>query len=442
MDRVSRPVVLSVDDDIIALKAIRRALRSLNVEVLTASNGAEALELMADRDVHVILSDMHMPQMDGLDFLAEAARTQPDSKRILLIAYADVASTVRAMSERSVSTYLIKPWVDNELRKIIREAVRIKTLECENRDLRARLSESQAPPAPLDEDTQEQVKKRTLDLTVTRAVFEKHVGELEESYDTMVQLLAHVAALPRHESEATRKKLMLSLAIGKEMGLDARALTALKHAARLHRVGWAALPDYFVEVTLDSMSDEDAILFAQHPVYAEALLMGVPHLRETSMILRSQHERWGGDGFPDGHVADAIPLSARILAVCRDYYDLVSGRLGTAGSVPAAAFQHVRKQAGTLYDPEVVECFERVLPVLTRANLECSETKCTLRELRADMILSRDLTTGQDLLLLGAGHVLTERNLATLLSVEKQSISPLEVFVETSPLNRQADGSR
>ena len=106
----SIPVLLCVDDEPGILKSLQRLFVGQPVRVLLAGSGQQALQLMQTEKVQLIISDMRMPQMNGAEFLAQAAQLQPDCYRILMTGYADLASTVQAINIGKIHRYVQKPW--------------------------------------------------------------------------------------------------------------------------------------------------------------------------------------------------------------------------------------------------------------------------------------------------------------------------------------------
>src|SRR5688572_3801222 len=101
--------VLCVDDESNILNALRRLLRPRGYRVLTAESGAEGLNLIDGERVDLVLSDMRMPEMDGANFLQQVKARSPDTVRILLTGYADLASTVAAVNNGGIYRYIAKP---------------------------------------------------------------------------------------------------------------------------------------------------------------------------------------------------------------------------------------------------------------------------------------------------------------------------------------------
>ena len=128
---VTRPLmtVLCVDDELDIIHAIKRLLRKQNYNLLFASSGEKALEIMQQNDVHLIISDMRMPAMSGAELLEKVATSYPNSYRILLSGYADMESTVSAINNGKTLKYIQKPWGNDELISSIEEGLEKVRLE-------------------------------------------------------------------------------------------------------------------------------------------------------------------------------------------------------------------------------------------------------------------------------------------------------------------------
>ena len=116
---MSSSKILLVDDEKAILSALRRVLRTKGFEIYAVESGAEALELLANTKVDLIISDMRMPQMDGATFLKAARESYPAIKRVLLTGYADMESTTKAINDGGIFGYLSKPWDANQLIQLV-----------------------------------------------------------------------------------------------------------------------------------------------------------------------------------------------------------------------------------------------------------------------------------------------------------------------------------
>ena len=135
METMMENTVLFVDDERNILNSLVRLFRAEGFKVLTADRGTEGLDLIKNNRVAVVISDHRMPGMDGVKFLSLVKEASPDTIRCLLTAYADVKSSVSAINEGEVYRYITKPWDPDELKQIVREAMRRYTEAAENKML-------------------------------------------------------------------------------------------------------------------------------------------------------------------------------------------------------------------------------------------------------------------------------------------------------------------
>ncbi|GMV38731.1 MAG: hypothetical protein AMXMBFR64_04470 [Myxococcales bacterium] len=184
--------VLVVDDDV--------AMRLLLVEqlidhhyVLSARDGNEALRLLAEHQVAVVLSDQRMPEMSGTELLSAAVRIQPDAARILLTAYGDIQTVVQAVNEGHIFYYLTKPWQAFELQGIVARGVEHNRLLRERRRLIDELRQSNL-------ELERRVRERTRELL-------ERTRQLEEAY----KVISELAALDPLTSVANRRTFMTAL---------------------------------------------------------------------------------------------------------------------------------------------------------------------------------------------------------------------------------------
>jgi response regulator RpfG family c-di-GMP phosphodiesterase len=124
-DQPAPRTILLLDDEENVLRALVRLLRRDNYNVLTATRPREALELLAANPVQVILSDQRMPEQSGTEFLFHVKEIYPDTVRLILSGYSDLASLTDAINRGAIYRYIAKPWDDEDLRRQIREAFRL-----------------------------------------------------------------------------------------------------------------------------------------------------------------------------------------------------------------------------------------------------------------------------------------------------------------------------
>jgi DNA-binding NtrC family response regulator len=138
-----KPLILIVDDEVGVLNALERLLKLDGYEIRRAQEPFEALEILKQEPIDLIISDHLMPGMKGLDLLKEAKNIRPDAIRIILTGHADLALAMKAINEGEVYRFFTKPWDDDELRLDVKLAIEKLMLERENKKLKKELSEKE-----------------------------------------------------------------------------------------------------------------------------------------------------------------------------------------------------------------------------------------------------------------------------------------------------------
>ena len=153
--------VLFVDDEPNILRAIKRALFTMDITLLLADSGAKALELMANNEVHVVISDMKMPQMSGAELLEQVATKYPETFRVVLTGYADIESTIQAVNQGKIHRYLQKPWENQELISVVEEGLERVKLKAENLRLQKLTKLQNKKLKDVNTSLEQMVQKRT-----------------------------------------------------------------------------------------------------------------------------------------------------------------------------------------------------------------------------------------------------------------------------------------
>jgi len=152
----------------------------------------------------------------------------------------------------------------------------------------------------------------------------------------------------------------LCLAVGRRLGMSGEQLDELGRAAELHDIGRVGIPDAILQKP-GPLSDHEWAFVRQHTVLGERILNAAPALRPVARIVRATHERWDGQGYPDGLEGEEIPAAARIIAVCDAYGAITSDRPYRDSRSHEAACDELRRCAGTQFDPAVADLLLAVL---------------------------------------------------------------------------------
>jgi FixJ family two-component response regulator len=239
---MSAYTLLVVDDEPNVLKAIRRLFAGADYDILTAESGEAGLRFFESHTFHLVISDYRMPGMNGVQFLSKVKELYPETIRIILSGYADVAAIVEAINDGQIYKFLAKPWNDQELLTAVRRSCEHFSLQREHyhllEELRTANSELKLLTRGLEQEIEERTrvlhqKNRALELTHNILNF-LPIGVLGTDAQEIVVYLNQ--ALPQHLGTA-------NIGLGQSMGGAAgEAVTrTMQEAMRLQEVKWTAL---------------------------------------------------------------------------------------------------------------------------------------------------------------------------------------------------------
>ena len=189
-------------------------------------------------------------------------------------------------------------------------------------------------------------------LGLERIRKEEHVTE---GYESVVVALSSVLDVrdeytAAHSSEAAR----LATAVARRLGIAGRELQTVEQVAVLHDIGKLGVPTDILK-SPRSLNYEEWGVIRQHPVLGERILSGIPHLGEVAKAVRHEHERWDGQGYPDGLSGHQIPAASRIVFACDAWHAMTSDRPYRPALDREVALRELHEKAGTQFDPNVVQ---------------------------------------------------------------------------------------
>lgn len=350
--------ILLVDDESNVLEAYRRNLRK-QFKIITALSGAEGLEAIKTQGPFaVIVSDMRMPGMDGVEFLVKAKSTSPDTVRIMLTGNADQKTAIDAVNKGDVFKFLNKPCSPEDMAKSLNTAIKQYQLV--------------------------QAEKEILEST------------LKASIETLAEVLSLVS--PHVFGRTTRiKRYMLECA----KKLELPNTWELETAALMSQMGCVTLPEELTKkvLTLSSLDEEEKKLYERHPLQGAELIGKIPRMETIASSIKYQHKYFDGSGAPEEDIkGEDLPIGARILRVLLDF-DL----LETAGLHTTAALEKLQQREGK-YDPRVLAAFDSFL----KQELSAEEQEVAVTQLDSTMILAEDVFTKEGALLVCKGQQISD----------------------------------
>jgi len=373
--------VLCVDDDPNVLAGYQRNLRK-QWDIEIATGGEEALALLESQGPYaVIVADMQMPVMNGVELLVRTRAIAPDTVRIMLTGNADQKTAVEAVNQGHVFRFLNKPCTPEMLGLVLDAAARQYRLVVGEREL------------------------------------------LEKTLSGSVKILTEILSLqdPRSFGRSQSLRELMRRFLSRNA---VEENWKFELAAMLSHLGLVTLPPPLLAKMHEgrALNRPEAEMLARVPEIGAELLVNIPRLQPVAEIIRYRDKRFDGGGPPAGQVGgEAIPIGARILKVLSDMLDLE-----TNGYSRGRALQTLQTRTGW-YDPRVLDatfaCFDIYLAQPSPE--PPADREVTLRDLQPGDLLRSDLETSDGMLILAAGTEVTEvllekvRNFAVLSGVRE-----------------------
>ncbi|MFL9812774.1 response regulator [Stutzerimonas sp. VN223-3] len=424
--------LLLVDDEENILNSLRRVLRNEPYRLLTANCGEQGLEVFGQQTIDLVISDARMPGMDGASLLAEIQKRRPECLRILLTGYADIGTTVKAINEGQIYRYISKPWDDEELRLVIRQALAFQHSERERQRLEQLTQQQNAALQELNATLEQRISARTAELKETADMLDLAYAELRRSYVTATEVFANLLNQRLNKERQTNTQVIaLVKGYAEHYGLDERTTNDLAMSAALYNLGKLTWEDRLLGMPSDQLYKQDRARYREYPGLGESLLMALEPVQNAGTLIRHHQERWDGNGFPDRLEGEAIPFGARLLKLAVDFIELQRGMILERRLNRDEALLLQKKFAGRLYDPDLCARFIEVCTTLAPdlALADASILILDTRRVEPGMILARNLHAENGMLLLNEGKELTRPLIDKLIAFESSEGARYTLFV-------------
>ncbi|OGW20411.1 MAG: hypothetical protein A2Z82_02245 [Nitrospirae bacterium GWA2_46_11] len=409
--------ILFVDDEENVLRSLKRLfIDDSNIEVFTALSGKDGLEILKSNEIAVIISDQRMPEMSGAQFLEKAKRVRPDCVRIVLTGYADVNAAMDAINKGGAFKYITKPWDDTDLMLTVLNSIETYRLKKENRRLTELTKNQNEELKKWNTELEFYVQQHTVELTKRNKELNTLNEKLKTNLKEFITAFSNLIEL-RDKSVRSHSNTVAALSegIAVKLGLSEQEVDVITTAAQLHDIGKIGVPDIVLVKDDTELTQEETEEYKKHPVRGQAAVDLVEELREAGMLIRGHHERYDGNGFPDGLSGNKIPLGSRIIAVADKLDRLISG--GSSRLSLESALNVVKSLSGIQFDPELYGMLHEVAKekiTIDTGAADAVEVELRPKDLMTGLIVSRDVRSGTELLLLRKGTTLNERNIETL----------------------------
>ncbi len=339
-------VILYVEDDASIRNSMATYLKKIFKEVIIANDGKEGLKKYKKHTIDIVVTDLSMPVMNGLEMLTEIKKRDTNQSVLITSAHSETEYMFGAINA-GVDGYIIKPFdytqLNNELYKIADKLSKFKENEVYKNHL------------------EDMVKERTAEI-------EKIMNYQSDNYEkTLYSMVDMIEERDTYTAGHSKRVAKYSAMIAKDMGFSEVDCTKIYQAGILHDIGKVATPDA-VLLNPKSLNEIEYTLIKEHVTVSYKLLNAIPMFQELSEIVRDHHERYDGKGYPRALKKDAINPMAKIMIVADSFDAMTTNRIYKAKKSVAEAIEELQFYNKKQFHPEVVK-----VAIKTLQNIEIDE---------------------------------------------------------------------
>ena len=344
--------ILVVDDLPQNIELLEAFLLPLGYEILAAGNGLQALKIIAEKNVDLVLLDVMMPSMDGFEV---TRRIRKDEKHhnlpiVLVTALRETEDRVKGINA-GCDDFISKPVDKMELVARVRSLLKIKAYN----DLMENYQK----------DLEREVATKTEELRLA----------LKSIKDASLETILRLSMACEYKDDDTgmhiKRLSQYAVAVARQMALDDGMIESIAYAAPMHDLGKIGIPDFILSKPA-KLNPAEWEIIKQHTIIGAQILKGssAEFIRLAEIIAYSHHEKWDGSGYPEGLKGESIPLAGRIIAIA-DVFDALTSKRPYKEPYSVEKSQDIiRKQKGIHFDPAVVDAFFAIQGEITEIKKE------------------------------------------------------------------------
>src|ERR1041385_4004957 len=337
MPKLAKPRLLIVDDEA-AVRGVLHDLLDQSYDCAEASSAEEALSLLRLSPYELVISDITMTGMSGLQMIPYIKTIAPGSVIVMVSGVQTIESAINAL-RLGAFDYLMKPFDLRQVEAAIQRAH-------EHHELIAAKQR-------YENHLEELVDQRTAEL-------DDALGSLEDAYRSTLQALT--VALETRDAEThghSERVVTFSLRLGREYGLNANELKALEFGSLLHDIGKIGVPDAILRKP-GKLTEEEWDRMREHPLHGQQILRGIEFLEGAGKVVAQHHEKWDGSGYPLGLRREELAICGRSFAGADAFDAITSDRVYRKAQSYEAAALELEDWADRQFDPKIVAAFHRV----------------------------------------------------------------------------------
>lgn len=338
--------VLYVEDEEMLREKVGAFFKKFFTNVVTAVDGRDGLEKYTQNRYDIVVTDIQMPNMSGLELIKEIRKQSEYQEIIVTSAYTDSMYMTECI-ELGVTGYIIKPIVFEQILSILNQSIYKLTAFHENEMYKHNLEKL--------------VEQRT------KTVVNLQNEQVENYQHAILSLVKMTEARDSYTGGHSERVAIYSRDIAKAMNLSEKECNIIYEAGILHDIGKIITPDAIL-LKPGRLTRDEYILIQDHVTAGYNILSEIPMYHDLAYIVHAHHERMDGSGYPRGIKADEIPLLSKIMMVADAFDAMTTNRIYKPRKSLQEALDELEKYSGVWYDKDVVEAAIKVLKVVELDN--------------------------------------------------------------------------
>lgn len=297
--------ILFVDDEENILKSLKRALFDEKYNCFFANNAVDGIKIIKSNNIDVVISDMRMPDVDGLAFLKQVEEISPDTVKLILSGQADMNQLINVINNVNVFNFMLKPWdIDKSLKPIINKAIKQAELIKSNKIMG------------------EQITNQLRELEIKHFRLQKLTESLDDSDSILMAIANAIEAKDTVTNGHVNRVAFWSKKIGERLDLSNDEMELLRKGSILHDIGKIGIPDNILNKP-GPLTNEEFDIMKTHTIIGEKIIRSLKSFEKIRPMIRHHHEKLNGKGYPDNLTAPDIDIYTRIIAIV-DIYDALT----------------------------------------------------------------------------------------------------------------------
>ena len=410
--------VLCVDDERIILRTLTRLFHRKKYKIITADSAKNALDVMKEENVDVILSDMRMPEMDGARLLEEVANLHPTTYRIVLSGYADFDSTVAAINLGKIHRFVNKPWDNDALINAVEEGLNLIRLQKENQILKNKIEHQNTLLKNVNNELEDKVNLRTKQIRASLLRNDRNNKDCEK------MLFNFIGINPNLSGVFAKNVAQLASRLAEELNVEKELLHDIRLAGFLIEVGLLGLDPIYSNTPFRVLTNAQKAIFLNQGEYAQQILSPAQRLNTVNSILAHQYR-------PIKAIAELMTgqelLACKIIIIARDYWRFSYGKINKKKMNFEDVIIELNKSREVKYDGNILDLLIEKPELINDHN---TEEGLTSLQILPNMVLKHSLYSSKNLLILAEGHVFTDSSIRKLIEYESNKKQTFVIVID------------